>query len=163
MTTFAGKTIPPLFRGGGLGPSFSTLPFILRDALYSYDGANSVRQSIVWTATGVILETIVSPDLAQTPINTVPLQYHSSRPGTPPGGPVTLSVRLAADNGPEPFSFAAGAVGVWLALSTTRQWQIARPAAGTTVFNESVYEMAFTADVTAIMARATITIQYARP
>ena len=162
MTTFGGQTVPPLFGSSG-GGSFFTAPFVLYDALYSYDGANSVRQSIVWTATGVTLETIVSPDLAQTPINTLPLQFHTSRPGTPPGGPVTLSVRNNDDQGPEAFSFAAAAVGVWVSLSTTRQWQIARPAAGTTVFNTSVYEMAFTADVTTIMARATITIRYARP
>lgn len=163
MTTFGGQTIAPLFRGGGLGPSFFNSPFVLYDGLYSYDGSVAVRQSIVWTVGNSTLETIVAPAPAQTPINTMPLQYHTSRPGSPPGGSTTLSVRLAADNGPEPFSFASGAVGVWLNISTTRQWQIARPAAGTTVFNTSTYEMAFTADTTAIMARATITIRYARP
>ena len=156
--------LSPIYKlvGAG-GGSFFDAPFVLYDALYSYDGTNSVRQSLVWTASGVTLETIVSPDLSQTPINTVPLQFHTSRPGTPPGGSSTLAVRLLTDGGPEPFSFAAGAEGVWLQMNTTRQWQIARPASGVTVINTSIYEMAFWADTTAIKARAEIAIQYARP
>lgn len=154
--------LSPIYRRDA-GGSFFDAPFVLYDGFYSYDGVNSVRMAIVWTATGVTLERHVSPDLAQSPINTVPLQFHTSRPGTPPGGPSTLSVRNVQNNGPQAFSFEASPVGVWIALSTTRQWIIDRPAAGTTVFNESIYEMAFTADTTAVKARATITIQYARP
>lgn len=166
MTTFAGKTIPPLFSPSGIGGSFFSSPFVLYDALYSYDGSNAVRQSIVWTVGSGQLETIVSPDLAQTPITSIPLQYHENLPippGTIPGGTITLSVRNIDDQGPEPFSFAAAPVGTWVTLVTTRQWQIARPSPGQTVFNVSVYEMSLTADTSTVLARATITIRYIRP
>ena len=160
MTTFGGQTIPPLLRRGTSG-SFFTPPVNLYDQVVQYTGNAAFDAGIRFQPLGLFQ--LVSPAVI-TLITTLPQQWFTNAP-IPPPPPTPTSVRVIAENGPDAWVVAPPgyAIGVWFPINTNRNFSVDRPPGiGQTFSNEAVFELAETANLGTILARATIDVRYTR-
>ena len=137
--------------GGGLG-SFSIFPVILRDQTFTYNGFVPTGAGHRYRPSTSTLLKFGGADLVS--VDTTPLQYHDNRPATSTG----YSVRHTAifDSNVTAFVFDFPTIDVWRALSTDRAFDMARPVFGVLEAFTATIEIALTADLTDILARADI-------
>jgi len=153
------------------GGSFYRDPFLFYDQTLTYTGTTSLRKTLefhvgggappnfrarIWTqldggssATG---------PLGQGGVEGVDDQFYVDGDG---GN--DWSVRRVSDDGPDTVTEPGGTMGDWYNSGTHRKWLLPKPAVNlTTVENTSTYELAYTADTTTILARATVKLIYNR-
>lgn len=157
--------ITPIKRPVAAGlPSFSDSPIVLRDQVLIETSGINPRTSVDFDNGDSALSQF------GVNIDTMPLQFHTARPGglpTPPeGAGHGWYARTQEDLGPDTWEFDPPTEGVWRILNTTLQWNIARPAPGNVNENTGVFEVAsfLFAPLTLIRiyARARITVRYDR-
>lgn len=148
--------------------SFAIAPIVLRDQVLEFTGNVSFRNDVRFEPGNSALETRFPPNSVGT-VDSVPLQYHTNRPGslpTPPeGAGHDWRVRWIAEFGPDPWEFTMAAIDVWVILNTTRSNSVARPPSGTAE-NTGVFQIAsfLTSGPTLVKlyAQANITVRYVR-
>ena len=173
--------MPNLFSGHGIprrltpiykrvsGGSFSLLPIILRDAVYTYTGSGAARKQFAFSpGASELIETV--PPNTNVSITTLPLQFHTNNPGSlplpPEGAGHAWYVRTVEDFGPDAWEFDPPTVGVWQILNTTRGWFIQRGASPSVTENTGRFQVAvFDAvpNFVKMYAQADITVRYTRP
>jgi len=148
---------PSIIRANKGGGSFANFPFILRDQTLTFLGFGN--------GDGGFRFFPASSTLSQngggfiTSVDTVPLQFHNNRPANMPAN---FSIRYTAlfDSNVANFVFDFPAVDVWRTLSTTRAFDMIRPAIGTTEGFTLTIEIAPTADLTDTQALANIRYEW---
>ena len=152
------------------GSSFTTSPIVLRDSVLesTFNGAAQAFFRINPHDKDLTYRTTPSGVEAQFP--GAPLQWHDDTPaagGAPSAS--TWSVRVITISGdgfdPTPAGFGPpfNPTGDWFGIDTERSWWTPAPGGGGTSNSTAIVEIAATADLGTILARATIQVIHHAP
>lgn len=148
--------------------SFAIDPIILRDQIFTVTGGASLWSAVRFVNSDSSLWKRDSSGSLVT-VDTLPLQFHTSRPATLPLPPEGTGhfwyLRYINEEGPDPWDLASTIEDEWIIMNSPKIYRLDRPPIGNTVGNTVRFQIAvFDAvpEFVKLYASARITVIYNR-